>query len=70
MADPLPAADVGAALDLTPRDVHPWVAMQVLRHSQISVTMDVYAEVSSEAMCRVLKPGLGHILTLGQLAKL
>lgn len=36
-------------------DVHPRVAMQVLRHSQISVTMDVYAEVSSEATRRALK---------------
>lgn len=29
-------------------DVHPRVAMQILRHSQISVTMNVYSEVSSE----------------------
>jgi hypothetical protein len=28
-------------------DVHPWVAMQVLRHSQIAITMNVYSEVSS-----------------------
>jgi integrase len=28
-------------------DVHPRVAMQILRHSQISVTMNVYTEVSS-----------------------
>jgi integrase len=28
-------------------DVHPRVAMQILRHSQIAVTMDVYTEVSS-----------------------
>lgn len=28
-------------------DIHPRVAMQVLRHSQIAVTMDVYSEVSS-----------------------
>jgi integrase len=30
-------------------DVHPRVAMQVLRHSQIAVTMQVYSEVPSEA---------------------
>jgi integrase len=36
-------------------DVHPRVAMQVLRHSQISVTMNVYTEVSSEATRRALK---------------
>lgn len=28
-------------------DVHPRVAMQVLRHSQIAITMNVYSEVSS-----------------------
>ena len=30
-------------------DVHPRVAMQILRHSKISVTMDIYAEVPSQA---------------------
>jgi integrase len=30
-------------------DVHPRVAMQVLRHSQITVTMQVYSEVPSDA---------------------
>ncbi|MFI9847929.1 tyrosine-type recombinase/integrase [Nonomuraea sp. NPDC051941] len=29
-------------------DVHPRVAMQILRHSQIAVTMNIYSEVSSE----------------------
>jgi integrase len=28
-------------------DVHPRVAMQIMRHSQIAVTMNVYSEVSS-----------------------
>jgi integrase len=28
-------------------DVHPRVAMQILRHSRISVTMDIYSQVSS-----------------------
>jgi len=27
--------------------VHPRVAMQILRHSQIAVTMDIYAQVSN-----------------------
>ena len=29
-------------------DVHPRVAMQILRHAQISITMDVYTEVPDE----------------------
>jgi integrase len=36
-------------------DVHPRVAMQILRHSQISVTMNVYSEVSSTATRKALK---------------
>jgi integrase len=38
-------------------DVHPRVAMQILRHSQIAVTMDVYSQVTSastrEALTRL-----------------
>jgi integrase len=30
-------------------DVHPRVAMQILRHSKIAVTMDIYTEVPSAA---------------------
>ncbi len=30
-------------------DVHPRVAMAILRHSQIAVTMDIYAQVSTES---------------------
>jgi hypothetical protein len=30
-------------------DVHPRVAMQILRHSQIAVTMEIYSEVPSSA---------------------
>ncbi|GLZ04828.1 hypothetical protein Acsp03_22940 [Actinomadura sp. NBRC 104412] len=40
---------------LVAMDVHPRVAMQILRHSQISVTMNVYSEVSSVATRRALK---------------
>ncbi|GAA2298272.1 hypothetical protein GCM10010149_53750 [Nonomuraea roseoviolacea subsp. roseoviolacea] len=36
-------------------DVHPRVAMQTLRHSQISVTMNVYSEVSSEETRKALR---------------
>ncbi len=38
-------------------DVHPRVAMQILRHSQIAVTMDIYSQVTSastrEALARL-----------------
>jgi integrase len=36
-------------------DVHPRVAMQILRHSQIAVTMNVYSEVSSVETREALK---------------
>lgn len=36
-------------------DVHPLVAMQILRHSQIAVTMNVYSEAPSAATCKALK---------------
>ena len=36
-------------------DVHPRVAMQILRHSQIAVTMDVCSQVTSDATSRALK---------------
>lgn len=36
-------------------DVHPRVAMQILRHSQIAVTMDVYSQVSSSSTVAALK---------------
>lgn len=36
-------------------DVHPRVAMRILRHVQIEVTMDVYTEVSDEQTLRALK---------------
>ena len=36
-------------------DVHPRVAMQILRHSQISVTMNVYSEVPSQATRTALR---------------
>ncbi|MEU4724781.1 tyrosine-type recombinase/integrase [Nonomuraea dietziae] len=36
-------------------NVHPRIAMQILRHSQIAVTMNIYSEVSSEATRKALK---------------
>jgi integrase len=36
-------------------DVHPRVAMQILRHNQITVTMDVYGQVTSDSTLRALK---------------
>jgi integrase len=36
-------------------DVHPRVAMQILRHAQFSITMEIYTQVSSEATRDALK---------------
>ena len=36
-------------------DVHPRVAMAILRHSQIAVTMDIYSQVSSTSTRDALK---------------
>ncbi|WP_235018412.1 tyrosine-type recombinase/integrase [Thermomonospora echinospora] len=36
-------------------DVHPRVAMRVLRHAQIAVTMEVYTEVSDAKTLKALK---------------
>ncbi|TDD61234.1 site-specific integrase [Actinomadura rubrisoli] len=36
-------------------DVHPRVAMQILRHSKISLTMEIYTEVPSEATRAALR---------------
>ena len=36
-------------------DVHPRVAMQILRHSRIAVTMEIYTEVPSAATRDALK---------------
>jgi integrase len=36
-------------------DVHPRVAMQILRHAQFSVTMEIYTQVSSEATRAALR---------------
>src|SRR5262245_8638919 len=44
----------GASL-LVALDVHPRVAMQILRHSQSAVTMGVYSEVPSSATREALR---------------
>ena len=36
-------------------DVHPRVAMRILRHAQIDVTMNVYTEVSDAKTLQALK---------------
>ena len=36
-------------------NVHPRVAMQIVRHSQITVTMQVYSEVPSTATDEALR---------------
>jgi hypothetical protein len=36
-------------------DVHPRVAMQILRHSRIAVTMEIYTEVTSDSTRAALK---------------
>jgi integrase len=46
-------------------DVHPRVAMQILRHSQIAVTMDIYSQVAS-ASTRAALSKLGSRLDLGR----
>ena len=36
-------------------DVHPRMAMQILRHSKIAVTMEIYTEVPSDATRSALR---------------
>jgi integrase len=36
-------------------DVHPRVAMQILRHAQFSITMEIYTQVSSDQTREALK---------------
>ncbi|HKR49942.1 MAG TPA: hypothetical protein VJT72_10245 [Pseudonocardiaceae bacterium] len=43
-------------------DVHPREVMQILRHAQIAVTMEIYAQASSRATRAALKR-LGDSLT-------
>jgi integrase len=43
-------------------DVHPRIAMQILRHSRIAVTMEIYTEATSEGTRAALRK-LGDILS-------
>jgi hypothetical protein len=36
-------------------DVHPRVAMQILRHSRVAITMEIYTEVPSAATREALR---------------
>ena len=47
---PLPLTDLCIAVE-----VHPRVAIQILRHSRIAVTMEIYTEVPSAATRDALK---------------
>jgi hypothetical protein len=44
-----------AAFLLADLDVHPRVAMQILRHAQFAITMEIYTEVSSRQTRDALK---------------
>ncbi|MCX5140869.1 tyrosine recombinase XerC [Streptomyces sp. NBC_00338] len=48
-------------------DVHPRTAMQILRHSKIAVTMEVYTHIPSEATRRALKKLGKHLGTQDQI---
>ena len=47
-------------------DVHPRVAMQILRHSQIAVTMDIYSQVASASTREALSRLGGRLSSGGQ----
>lgn len=45
-------------------DVHPRVAMQILRHAKIATTMDIYTHIPTH-QTRIAADHLGHLLTQG-----
>ena len=47
--------DVGLSAWIAALDVHPRVAMGILRHAQIDVTMNVYTEVSAAKTLQALR---------------
>jgi integrase len=51
----VPSTGCTCASLLVALDVHPRVAMAILRHSQIAVTMNVYSEVSSKETREALR---------------
>jgi len=56
MIDPRPS---GSIIDpgslLADLDVHPRIAMQILRHAQFAITMEIYTQVASQATRDALK---------------
>jgi len=64
---PVHATRKACASLLVALDVHPRVAMHILRHSQIAVTMDVYSQVTSDSTSQALKR-LGEQLEGGDAA--
>ncbi|MGP4029994.1 hypothetical protein [Actinomadura sp. 3N407] len=46
-------------------DVHPRVAMRILRHSKISLTMEIYTEVPTEQTRAGLKRLGDHLRQVG-----
>ncbi|MEU5990857.1 hypothetical protein ABZ806_17950 [Spirillospora sp. NPDC047418] len=46
-------------------DIHPCVAMQILRHSKISLTMEIYTEVPLEQTRAALKRLGDHLRQVG-----
>ncbi|MDX3094584.1 tyrosine-type recombinase/integrase [Streptomyces sp. ME19-03-3] len=47
-------------------DVHPRIAMQILRHSKIAVTMEIYTHVPTEATRKALRRLGKHLDTQDQ----
>jgi hypothetical protein len=54
-AGPKARARSGERRAAAPLDVHPRVAILILRHAQIDVTMNVYTEVSDARTLKALK---------------
>ncbi|MGW7618213.1 hypothetical protein ACWGLG_20685 [Streptomyces antimycoticus] len=52
---PVQADPAGCGSLLAALDVHPRIAMQILRHSKIAVTMEIYTHVPSEATRKALR---------------
>lgn len=52
---PPPGAAMSSGSLLADLDVHPHVAMRILRHAQFSITMEVYTEISPQATREALK---------------
>ena len=49
-----------SVLALAALDVHPRVAVQILRHSRISITMEIYTMVPDKVTLAAREPQLGY----------